>query len=60
MLTLHHLNHSRSFRILWLLCELNALYGTPFQVIVHERTQNHLAPKAMTLTFTPWAKPQFW
>ena len=48
MLTLHHLNHSRSFRILWLLCELNALYGTPFQVIVHERTQNHLAPKAMT------------
>lgn len=47
MLTLHHLNHSRSFRILWLLCELNAQYGTPFQVITHNRNKMHLAPKEM-------------
>lgn len=47
MLTLHHLNHSRSFRILWLLCELNEQYGTPYQLICHERTKNHLAPKEM-------------
>lgn len=44
MLTLHHLNHSRSFRILWLLCELHALYDTPFKVITHKRTKSHLAP----------------
>ena len=48
MLTLHHLNQSRSFRILWLLCELNALYGIPFKVIKHERTKSHLAPKELT------------
>lgn len=47
MLTLHHLNHSRSFRILWLLCELNDRYGTPFQLISHHRNENHLAPDAM-------------
>ncbi|WP_066799941.1 glutathione S-transferase [Moraxella oblonga] len=47
MLTLHHLNHSRSFRILWLLCELNALYGTPFEVITHTRNKSHLAPDDM-------------
>ena len=48
MLTLHHLNDSRSFRILWLLCELNALYGTSFRVIKHERTKSYLAPKELT------------
>ncbi|OPH38581.1 glutathione S-transferase [Moraxella equi] len=48
MLTLHHLNQSRSFRILWLLCELNALYGTPFRVIKHNRTKSHLAPRQLT------------
>lgn len=48
MLTLHHLNQSRSFRILWLLCELNTLYGTPFKVIKHNRTKSHLAPKELT------------
>ncbi|MFA9485331.1 glutathione S-transferase [Moraxella haemolytica] len=47
MLTLHHLNHSRSFRILWLLCELQAVYHTPFNIIVHERNKNFLAPKQM-------------
>ncbi len=47
MFTLHHLNDSRSFRILWLLCELNALYGTPFRVVTHQRNKNFLAPKAM-------------
>lgn len=48
MLTLHHLNDSRSFRILWLLCELNALYGTSFRVIKHERTKSYLAPKELS------------
>ena len=47
MLTLHHLNHSRSFRILWLLCELKAHYGTPFQLISHVRNKHHLAPDEM-------------
>ncbi|MDO4441885.1 MAG: glutathione S-transferase [Moraxella sp.] len=47
MLTLHHLNHSRSFRILWLLHELHAEYGTPFEVITHQRGADFLAPKSM-------------
>lgn len=47
MLTLHHLNDSRSFRILWLLYELNALYGTTFEVVTHQRNKNFLAPKEM-------------
>lgn len=47
MLTLHHLSQSRSFRILWLLCELNAIYGTPFKVIKHERTKSYLAPREL-------------
>ncbi|WFF37842.1 glutathione S-transferase [Moraxella nasibovis] len=47
MLTLHHLNHSRSFRILWLLEELSALYGTPYELVTHTRNANFLAPKEM-------------
>ncbi|MCL1622837.1 glutathione S-transferase [Moraxella sp. Tifton1] len=48
MLTLHHLNHSRSFRILWLLEELHASYGTPYEMVSHTRNANFLAPKEMT------------
>lgn len=44
MLTLHHLNNSRSFRILWLLEELKARYNTEYQLITHNRTASYLAP----------------
>lgn len=44
MLTLHHLSQSRSFRILWLLEELKAHYGTDYTLINHSRNKHHLAP----------------
>lgn len=47
MLTLYHLNNSRSFRILWLLEELKARYNTEYQLITHDRTASYLAPKQM-------------
>ncbi|WP_441244203.1 glutathione S-transferase family protein [Tardiphaga sp. 768_D3_N2_1] len=40
MLTVHHLNNSRSQRVLWLLEEL----GTPYEVIRYNRQPNMLAP----------------
>jgi glutathione S-transferase len=41
MLTLHHLNDSRSQRILWLLEEL----GTPYEIVRHQRnSETRLAP----------------
>ncbi|HCT72605.1 MULTISPECIES: glutathione S-transferase family protein [Psychrobacter] len=43
MLTLHHLNNSRSFRILWLLEEL----GLDYELITYERTKAHLAPESL-------------
>ncbi|UNU73402.1 glutathione S-transferase [Moraxella nasovis] len=46
MITLHHLNNSRSFRILWLLEEL----GLPYTLVKHTRTKSYLAPKAMQKT----------
>lgn len=44
MLTLHHLNNSRSFRILWLLEELAWAYDLNYKLITHDRTANYLAP----------------
>lgn len=44
MLTLHHLNQSRSFRIVWLLEELKAVYGVDYHLHTHQRGKNHLAP----------------
>src|ERR1700704_6979730 len=45
MLTLHHLNDSRSQRILWLLEEL----GTPFEIERYQRdTKTRLAPPELT------------
>ncbi|MDO5652368.1 MAG: glutathione S-transferase [Moraxella sp.] len=44
MLTLHYMDNSRAFRILWLLEELKALYGTPYELIKHSRNKNNLAP----------------
>lgn len=55
MLTLHHLSQSRSFRILWLLEELKAEYGTPYQLIKHTRNRHHLAPDEL-LAIHPMGK----
>ncbi len=53
MLTLHHLNNSRSFRILWLLEELELDY----ELTTYERTKAYLAPESLkkehTLGHTP-------
>ena len=43
MLHLHHLENSRSFRILWLLEELNADY----KLTCYERNKAHLAPDSL-------------
>ncbi|KZD25710.1 glutathione S-transferase family protein [Tardiphaga robiniae] len=40
MLTVHHLNNSRSQRVLWLLEEL----GTPYEIVRYNRQPNMLAP----------------
>jgi glutathione S-transferase len=40
MLTLHHLNNSRSQRVLWLLEEL----GMPYEIVRYQRQSNLLAP----------------
>ena len=42
-LHLHHLENSRSFRILWLLEEL----GVEYQLTRYERTKSYLAPKSL-------------
>ncbi|WP_201545639.1 glutathione S-transferase [Psychrobacter sp. H7-1] len=42
-LHLHHLQKSRSFRILWLLEEL----GVPYQLTSYERNKSFLAPKSL-------------
>jgi glutathione S-transferase len=45
MLTLHHLNDSRSQRILWLLEEL----GVPYEMMRYQRdAQTRLAPPELT------------
>ncbi len=44
MIRLHHLNQSRSLRILWLLEEL----GVPYEIITHQRdADTHLAPDSL-------------
>ncbi|UTW48682.1 glutathione S-transferase family protein [Bacterioplanoides sp. SCSIO 12839] len=44
MITVHHLNQSRSKRILWLLEELDM----PYQLVQHQRDpQTHLAPQSL-------------
>ena len=44
MIRLHHLNQSRSLRILWLLEEL----GQPYELISHQRDiKTHLAPDSL-------------
>ncbi len=44
MIRLHHLNQSRSLRILWLLEELNV----PYEIVSHQRdAKTHLAPDSL-------------
>lgn len=43
MITLHHLNYSRSFRVLWLLEEL----GTPYELVTYQRDANFRAPETL-------------
>lgn len=43
MITVHHLNQSRSHRILWLLEELEL----PYEVMYYQREPNMLAPEAL-------------
>ncbi|KAL0574901.1 hypothetical protein V5O48_007061 [Marasmius crinis-equi] len=47
MITLHHLNSSRSQRIIWLLEEL----GTPYEIKKYERTSEQLAPPELLKVF---------
>jgi|GEM_PF-1876877 glutathione S-transferase len=43
MITVHHLNQSRSHRILWLLEKLDL----PYEVIYYQREKNMLAPESL-------------
>ncbi|HEY0858349.1 MAG TPA: glutathione S-transferase [Albitalea sp.] len=43
MITVHHLNNSRSQRVLWLLEEL----GVPYEIKRYEREKSGLAPKSL-------------
>jgi len=43
MITVHHLDHSRSHRVLWLLEEL----GVPYEVKHYQRQKNGLAPPSL-------------
>ncbi|KAF4616332.1 hypothetical protein D9613_008635 [Agrocybe pediades] len=51
MLTVHHLNNSRSQRVLWLLEEL----GTPYEIKKYERTPQQRAPPEL-LAISPLGK----
>ena len=43
MIRVHHLNNSRSQRVLWLLEEI----GTPYEIIRYQRKRNMLAPSEL-------------
>ena len=43
MLTVHHLNNSRSQRVLWLLEEL----GVPYEIVRYQRQPDMRAPKEL-------------
>lgn len=56
MITLHHLQQSRSFRIVWLLEELRTAYGLDYQLMTHARdATTFLAPSALK-TIHPMGK----
>jgi glutathione S-transferase len=52
MLTVHHLNNSRSQRVLWLLEEL----GTPFEIKRYERDSKTMAAPASLIAVHPLGK----
>ena len=43
MLTVHHLNNSRSQRVLWLLEEL----GVPYEIVRYQRQPDMRAPREL-------------
>lgn len=43
MLTVHHLNQSRSHRVIWALEEL----ALPYEIVHYQREKNMLAPEAL-------------
>jgi glutathione S-transferase len=45
MLTVHHLNNSRSQRVLWLLEELDV----PYEIVRYQRQSNMLAPRELSV-----------
>ncbi|VDZ81488.1 glutathione S transferase [Salmonella bongori] len=49
MLTVHHLNQSRSQRILWALEEL----ALPYQIVRYQREKTMLAPPALKKVHPP-------
>ena len=50
MLTVHHLNQSRSQRVLWALEELQL----PYQIVRYQREKTMLAPAALKLQYRFW------
>ena len=51
MITLHHLENSRSQRVLWLLEEL----GLPYHVTQYQRDRNTMLAPATLAAVHPWA-----
>src|ERR1700691_3236160 len=53
MIRVHHLNNSRSQRVLWLLEEI----GTPYEIIRYQRKRNMLAPSDLKRVHTLGKSP---
>jgi glutathione S-transferase len=57
MITVHHLEMSRSQRILWLLEEL----GVPYDIRLYRRDPaSRLVPVKLKRIHPPWANRQWW
>ena len=52
MITIHHLNFSRSTRIIWLMEEL----GEPYEIVPHTRIPTHSARRRRSTAFTRSAR----
>lgn len=55
MLKVHHLNKSRSQRVLWALEEL----GVPYELVRYQREKTMLAPEALKKCIR-WENPRCW
>ena len=54
MLEVHHLNNSRSQRVLWLLEEL----GLPYEIVNYQRdAQTNLAPESLKRSIRSGSRP---